>query len=280
MKEKIEVFLQDVKVRKSFGTYDFYQSHLKAVLLYCELNNVDLFNDFNNSTVVNDYILYQRKKNNKNSTINKRLKVIEKINHFFDNKIKIELLKEKKERFKYIQEKDLEKIMNYVNSLDDTPYNINFKLIVYLLLSTGLRSREIICLEKVNINLERNYILVTSTKIDEDRIVFFKDDVKVLIQKNLALNSDTHYLFYNWFQMEEFHKNDLGYLIKKIKKNCNIKNLSPHMFRHTFASLLVKNGCPLFPIQSMLGHKSIKTTEIYVHQQIDNIHNAFDKYFY
>lgn len=279
MKEKIEEFLENVKVRNSEGTYKYYCCHLKAISLACKILNLDLFKDFVNLSKVNHFIIYEKQNSVSNSTINKRLKIIVYINKFFDNEIHIDLLKVNKKNFDFIDECNLAKILIYVDNLVNTNFNLNFKLAINILIHTGVRASELINIEKQNIFLNENCILLTKTKTSEERLIFFKDNVKDLIMQNLNLNNPSKFLFWNWNKNREFKNNDLEYVIRLLKKHCEINKLHPHMFRHTFASLMVKNGCPIFPLMKLLGHKSVKTTEIYVHQDINSIKNAFDKFF-
>src|SRR5690606_678403 len=68
-------------------------------------------------------------------------------------------------------------------------------------------------------------------------------------------------------------------LLKNLVKKTDIeKNVSPHTFRHSFASHLLKNGADLRSIQLMLGHESITTTEIYAHLDDEFIRTAILKH--
>ena len=68
-------------------------------------------------------------------------------------------------------------------------------------------------------------------------------------------------------------------LIRNISKNCGInKKISPHTFRHSFASHLLKNGADLRSIQLILGHENITTTEIYTHLDSKHLLSVMKKY--
>jgi integrase/recombinase XerD len=68
-------------------------------------------------------------------------------------------------------------------------------------------------------------------------------------------------------------------LIRNISKNCGInKKISPHTFRHSFASHLLKNGADLRSIQLILGHENITTTEIYTHLDSKHLLTIMKKY--
>ncbi len=68
-------------------------------------------------------------------------------------------------------------------------------------------------------------------------------------------------------------------IIKELADKAGIrKNISPHTFRHSFATHMLQNGADLRFIQEMLGHSSITTTEIYTHLNTEELHDTILKY--
>jgi integrase/recombinase XerD len=69
------------------------------------------------------------------------------------------------------------------------------------------------------------------------------------------------------------------YIIKDLTLKANIpKNISPHTFRHSFATHLVEGGADLRAVQEMLGHESITTTEIYTHLDRNFLRDTLNRY--
>lgn len=281
VKELIEKFLEKVLLENHFETYMCYCSHLRCFMIFCEEFNIVDIDDLNENIYLN-FVKYCKNKNLCNRTINKRYRLFLQVLKY--NKINVynlenKSLKEKFVRFDMFDKVDLKKIMNYVYNLKNDPINLTHKLTVFLLASTGVRINELLNIKRENINLSDNSILLITTKTDVERYVFFDKYTAELIKEYLKFECNSEYLLFNFLRNEKYTYRSCICFLNKMKKDLNIKKLHPHMFRHTFASNLVLNEAPLFMIQKLLGHSSIRTTEIYVHLNNDNLKKCYDKYF-
>ena len=144
--------------------------------------------------------------------------------------------------------------------------------IIEMLYSCGLRVSELINLKLSDLFIEEDFIKVTG-KGNKQRFVPIGLNTKKLIQSYLkiyrplfkisTIDSDTIFLNRNG---KKLTRAMIFTIVKKIKIKAGIKkNVSPHTFRHSFATHLLENGADLRSIQSMMGHESITTTEIYMH---------------
>lgn len=141
-----------------------------------------------------------------------------------------------------------------------------------VLYACGLRVSELINLQISNIFPDEGVIRVTG-KGDKERLIplgtsalkhldIYIQQVRVLIQPKPAA-VDTVFLSKRGTGLSRVM---IFTIIKRLAKNCGIKkNISPHTFRHSFATHLVEGGADLRAVQQMLGHESITTTEIYTH---------------
>ncbi|BDC19776.1 site-specific tyrosine recombinase/integron integrase [Acidianus sp. HS-5] len=158
-----------------------------------------------------------------------------------------------------------------VKRLIDATRRLRDKLIIKLFLDTGLRSKELLSLRVEDIDLKNRMIRVRETKNGEERIVFFTDETEKLLRKYLAKH-DNEKLFPMTYQA-------LYKLIKRLGERAGIKGLRPHILRHTFATTAIRKGLPLPAVQRLLGHKDIKTTQIYTHLVLEDLMQAYKKVF-
>jgi integrase/recombinase XerD len=139
-----------------------------------------------------------------------------------------------------------------------------------LLFATGIRVSELSDLKVEHVNLKLGYIKVNGKGNKERLIQICTHEVL------LALNSYMNLLLTKFQQPKEyFFLNRLGKklsdqsirsVVKKFSKQAKINvNVTPHVFRHTFATLMLENDVDIKYIQSFLGHSSIATTQIYTH---------------
>jgi integrase/recombinase XerD len=99
------------------------------------------------------------------------------------------------------------------------------------------------------------------------------------IRNNLKIDPEfQNYLFLNR-RGKKLTRVMIFTIIKDLtKKSCINKNISPHTFRHSFATHLIEGGADLRAVQEMLGHESITTTEIYTHLDRDYLKQVITEY--
>ncbi|BAV04546.1 integrase/recombinase XerD [Filimonas lacunae] len=170
-----------------------------------------------------------------------------------------------------------EEIEQLIGALDmSKPDSARNKAILETMYSCGLRVSEVINLKISCLYLDVGFIRVIG-KGDKERLVpigsdaikyikLYKDNVRVHQQPQKGQDD---ILFLNRFG-KSLSRVMIFYIIKDLALAAQItKNISPHTFRHSFATHLVEGGADLRAVQEMLGHESITTTEIYTHLDRD-----------
>ena len=152
------------------------------------------------------------------------------------------------------------------------PENFRNKAIIETLYACGLRVSEAISLRIQDLHFEDGYISVIG-KGDKHRLVPIGNYAQKLISLYISGQRATlkiqkgheHYLFLNR-NGRKLTREMVFHIVKQAAENAGIKkNISPHSFRHAFATHLIEGGADLRSVQEMLGHENITTTEIYTH---------------
>ncbi len=141
--------------------------------------------------------------------------------------------------------------------------------VVELLFATGIRISELCSLQPQNIDFENNSLLIYGKGKKERVLQICNDDViksLTLYQKAFQKDISTSgYFFVNRLH-HKLSDQSVRNMINHYAELSGISNhITPHMFRHSFATLLLEQNVDIRYIQKMLGHSSIKTTEIYTH---------------
>lgn len=174
---------------------------------------------------------------------------------------------------------DVERIIKVIDvSTDIGKRNL---CMVEVLYGCGLRVSELIDLKISNINFKENYLKVDG-KGDKSRFVPLADYTVQLIRDYIK-NVRSQYKINKKSEDFLFINNRGSYMsriivfiiIKELTEKAGIsKKISPHTFRHSFATHLLQNGADLRYIQEMLGHSSITTTEIYTHLNTEELRDV------
>jgi len=183
-----------------------------------------------------------------------------------------------------------EEIEEIISQIDlSKPEGGRNKAILETMYSCGLRVSELVNLKISQLYLETGFIRVVG-KGDKERLVpigrsaskyinIYRKNIRVHIQPKPG---NTDILFLNQ-RGTKLSRVMIFYIIKDLVLKAGIKKtVSPHTFRHSFATHLVEGGADLRAVQEMLGHESITTTEIYTHldreflrKTLENFHPAF-----
>ena len=291
-KEFIEGFKTYLSVEKNFSehTLSAYCSDIVSYILWLDSTScVDV--DFNK---LRDYLHFIQKFEYKKTTIARKTASIRTFykylfrERFIDNNPAISLSAPKRPKSlpKFLTTDEIEKILNNIKI--DTPAGFRNRVILELLWATGMRVSELSNLNFGDLNLDENEIRVFG-KGAKERIVLISDRAKeYLIQyintarKLLAPGYDIGEvtekspLFINstGFRLQnKTIRNAINNVVEKIELP---KKVTPHVFRHSFATHLIENGADLRVVQELLGHAGISNTQIYTHISMKHLQDVYD----
>ncbi len=180
----------------------------------------------------------------------------------------------------------INEITNIINIIDlSTPEGERNKAIIETLYGCGLRVSELINLKISDLHFKEGIILVTG-KGNKQRLVpigtsaqkqitIYKDQVR----NHLSPKKNAEGILFLNNRGGRLSRQMIFILVRKLVEKAGIhKTISPHTFRHSFATHLVQNGADLRAVQELLGHVSITTTEIYTHLNEKDLRRAILKY--
>lgn len=157
--------------------------------------------------------------------------------------------------------------------------NLREEAIFELLLSSGMRVGELVGLNKSDLNMTNNTVIVKG-KGNKERECFFNDLAKHKIQTYLeSRNDDNPALFVNLDKRaNRFKINGVERIIRDLGMRSGVNDCHPHKFRRTFATKLLHKGVPMEQIQQYLGHVNIETTQLYAVSNDDELEYNIKRY--
>jgi integrase/recombinase XerD len=180
----------------------------------------------------------------------------------------------------------VEEINALIDAIDASkPEGLRNKAILEVLYGCGLRVSELVSLKISNLSLEEQYLKVIG-KGNKERIVpIGQTALKLLkiyleeIRVHIAIKKDNEdYVFLNRLGTA-LSRISVFNIVKEMAEKAGInKTVSPHTFRHSFATHLIEGGADLRAVQEMLGHSSIITTEIYTHINRDYLKSIITEF--
>ena len=297
MLKNLEHFVQVLKIEKnhSLNTINSYLSDLKSFEKYLVKRKISLKQIINETEILQKYFRYlNRTKISPTSIKRKYSSLSSYFSYLIDRKIikknplnGIYTPKLKKKLPTILSIEEIKRIFNQSENTDNELLGLRDRCIIELLYSCGLRVSELCELKINNIQFDANVIRFYG-KGNKERIIpltFYAKEwlEKYLYQSRQILSnrksSEQKFVFLS-NNGKRLTRAAIWQSIKKYVNAAGItKTVSPHTFRHSFATHLVDGGANLIEIQKLLGHSDISTTEIYVHLSKEFIDSEYMKAF-
>ncbi|MDV3166307.1 MAG: tyrosine-type recombinase/integrase ['Waltheria sp.' little leaf phytoplasma] len=293
----IKDFQTFLKIERNYSlsTIINYTSDLKEFVLFCNKKKIDFnINELKNENLSRLFLIHLTSKKNANATIKRKISTLRTFYNFLKDQHSIQTnifkslpnIKLNHKIPKIIEPYNIQKLLNSIN-INDNITNYRNYLIIDLLYSCGLRTQELVNLTINNINLLTNQILING-KGSKDRYIPLHRKLSGILKKyinhirpkfiNKQNNKGMLFLITNQYGNKITTKG-ISYIIQKIcLKNKYKGKISPHMFRHAFATVLLNNGADLRIVQELLGHNHLKTTQIYTYVSDNELHKKFFYY--
>ena len=200
---------------------------------------------------------------------------------------KIILPKTVRPQVTFLQYDEIVRMLEQIDT--STEQGLRDRAIIELLFSSGLRVSELVNLNRDHINLTRREFMVRG-KGQKDRPVFVSKSAAEHVETYLDARTDSlPPLFLNYSRNSQtpttsgdFRRlaaRSIQRMVSHYAKLAGItKHVSPHTMRHSFATDLLMNGADLRSVQSMLGHSSISTTQVYTHVTDQHLKEVFERF--
>ena len=236
---------------------------------------------------IRDYLEYLNLKKEKSTSVSRKISSLKSFykflykNDYMDKKdyplVKVTYPKIEKKLPKFLYYNDLLEIINESSKDKD---GVRDRLIIEMLYATGVRVSELVNIKLNDIDFNNKRIIVCG-KGNKERIVYYGDYAEEVLNKYLKthVRKNNNYLFLN-SKGEQITDGGIRYIIDNIMKKLSIKtHVTPHVLRHTFATDMLNNGCDIKIVQELLGHSSLKATEIYTHVTNEHLKEVYYKCF-
>ncbi len=174
----------------------------------------------------------------------------------------------------FLNKKNIHQCLDAIKN--DTQVSIQEKVILFLLYHTGIRLDELIHLKIENIDLYRRNIKVQG-KGRKERLIPFEEELYQLLHFFLSKKTSHKDYLIATKKGAKAYPMMIYRIVQKYLSSIHLKQKSPHVLRHTYATHLLQNGAPLYAIKNLLGHKTLAATQVYAHHSIEYLKNIFDQ---
>ena len=285
---EISSFLDYLKFEKRYSEHTIraYENDLEQFLAFAHSSyGLTSLSDFS-TTIIRTWLASLKDEKMSGKSLNRKISTLKSFFKFCQKKELIDQTpmtgiispKQSKRLPSYVEEKDIRTLLERVE-FPDTWNGMTEELAIHIFYNTGIRLSELITLKESQINPRHIKVLGKGNK---ERIIPINETLYALIQKYLREKDrisliDRTFLLVNQNGKKLYPK----YLYQAVKKYLGsvttLSKKSPHILRHSFATHLSNNGADLNSIKELLGHSSLAATQVYTHNTIEKLKEAYKK---
>lgn len=288
----IQEFLDYLRYERNLSqlTVDSYGKDLEMFRCYCETLEESVSMESADSDVVRGWIEYMMDTGHKATSVNRRLSAL---HSFYRFALKRRLVakdpssgivgpKKMKPVPKFVREKDMERLLDGEGMWNENLYtDVRARTIIDLFYNTGMRLAELIGLDDKDVDFVQRQVKVTG-KRDKQRVIPLGEKMLGELRRYIAMRDETApgdggALFVN-DKGQRIRGSQVAKIVKdNLSRVTTIKQRSPHVLRHTFATAMLNNDAGIESVRKLLGHAGLGTTEVYTHTTFEQLRKAYDK---
>ena len=278
LEDKLAAYLEYCEYRKEFDrkTLKAYRIDLRQYFEYICVDEPD-------KEKIEEYVTHLHK-SYKQKTVKRKIASIKAFYNYLEEteiiaespfrKIKVKF-KETVTLPRIIPREEIEKLLNHMyqclneNDKASRKFMLRDVAVIEVFFATGARVYEISNIRDDSINLNTGLIRLMGKGGKERYVQISNTSILEVLKKYYDENEQSikksGYFFVN-NRESRYTEQSIRLMLKKYTKQAGIeRNITPHMFRHSFATYLIEEGVDVSCVQQILGHSSIKTTQIYIH---------------
>ena len=286
LKEKFIKYLRYEKNCSSHTEISYFKD-LAQFQMYVE-SEVGQFDPLTiGSDLIRMWIVHLMEQGNKSSTVNRKLSTIKSFYRYLQKKemldvnpaIYLQGPKKEQQLPNFVKHSDMLKVLSS-DSFTDGFEGVRNLFLIELLYLTGLRTDELVMLKDIDIDLCSNTMHVHG-KRNKDRIIpispktnlLFLEYIKV---RNHDVENRTPYLFVRKNGKQLYHRMVYAIVNKHLSDVKTLSVKSPHVLRHSFATVMLDNGAEINAVKNLLGHASLSSTQIYTHVTFKKLKKVYN----
>ena len=286
-------------LNEKFINYLRYEKNCSSHTEICYFKDLTQFQNFITDEVgefdpltidtdlIRRWILHLMEKGNKPTTVNRKLSTLKSFYRFLQKKELLEVNpalyiqgpKMEQRLPSFVKHSDMLKVLSSDLFTDDFEGCRNL-FIIELLYLTGLRTEELVRLKDTDVDLFSN-VLHVHGKGNKDRLIpiskktnkLFTEYIKI---RNKEIENRTPYLFVRKSGEQLYNRMVYAIVNTHLSEVKTLSMKSPHVLRHSFATVMLNNGAEINSVKNLLGHASLSSTQIYTHVTFKELKKVYN----